>query len=90
MIIIPIFMPQPRLGFYTRSVEEKQQITARREAVLYVLKHNSELTLQEVSIKANQDIRTTQAILTALKKNGMVESEFTPTGKLWRLTNDRT
>lgn len=88
MIFIPIFMPMPRLGFYIRSLEENQQIAARREAVLYVLKQNSELTLQEIAIKTNQDIKTTQAILTVLKKNGMVESEFAPKGKLWRLIND--
>ena len=84
MILIPIFMPLPRLGFYTPSLKETQLIVARRETVLSTLKDGSELTLQEVAIKANQDIRTTEAILTVLKRYGKVESVYTERGKLWR------
>lgn len=85
MILMPIFMPQPKMGFYIRSLEENMKVTARREAVLQVLSENDNLTLQDIVIKTNQDIRTTQAILTVLKKCGKVESLYTEQGKLWRI-----
>ena len=85
MILIPIFMPQPKLGFYVHSLEEKMKVAARREAVLQVLSENENLTLQDVAVKTNQDVRTIQAILTALKKYGKVESVYTEKGKLWRI-----
>ena len=84
MILIPVFMPQPKVGFYIRSLEEREKIAARREAVLLVVTQHNGLTLQEIAIKTNQDIRTTQAILTVLKKYGKIESEYTQQGKLWR------
>lgn len=85
MILMPIFMPQPKLGFYVHSLEEKMKVAARREAVLQVLSENDDLTLQDVAVKTNQDIRTTQVILTTLKKYGKVESIHTEKGKLWRI-----
>ena len=85
MILIPIFMPQPKLGFYIHSLEAKMEVAARREAVLQVLSENDNLTLQDVAVKTSQDVRTTQAILTALKKYGKVESVYTEKGKLWRI-----
>ena len=84
MILIPIFMPRPKVGFYIRSLEEKMEVAARREAVLQVLSTNDNLTLQDIAVKTNQDIRTTQAILTVLKKYGKIESIYTKQGKLWR------
>ena len=84
MILIPIFMPQPKLGFYIYSLEEKMKVAARREAVLQVLSENENLTLQDIAVKTNQDVRTTQAILTTLKKYGKVESIYSEQGKLWR------
>ena len=84
MILMPIFMPQPKVGFYIRSLEEKMAITARREAVLQVVNENDNLTLQDIAVKTNQDIRTTQAILTVLQKCGKIESIYTEQGKLWR------
>lgn len=84
MILMPIFMPQPKVGFYIRSLEEKIAITARREAVLQVVNENDNLTLQDIAVKTNQDIRTTQAILTVLQKYGKIESIYTEQGKLWR------
>ena len=84
MILMPIFMPQPKIGFYIRSLEEREKIAARREAVLLVVTQHNGLTLQEIASKTNQDIRTTQAILTVLKKYGKIESEYTQQGKLWR------
>ena len=85
MILIPIFMPQPKLGFYIHSLEAKMEVADRREAVLQVLSENDNLTLQDVAVKTSQDVRTTQAILTALKKYGKVESVYTEKGKLWRI-----
>ena len=85
MITIPLFMPQPKVGFYIYSLEKKMEITARREAVLQILRENSDLTLQDIAIKTNQDVRTTQAILTVLKRYDKVESSYTEKGKLWRI-----
>lgn len=85
MILIPIFMPQPKVGFYIHSLENKMEVAARREAVLQVLSENNNLTLQDIAVKTNQDIRTTQAIVTVLKKYGKIESIYTEQGKLWRV-----
>lgn len=84
MILIPIFMPQPKLGFYIHSLEEREKVIARREAVLLVVTQHNGLTLQEIAIKTNQDIRITEAILTVLKRYGMIESVYTKQGKIWR------
>ena len=84
MILLPIFMPQPKVGFYIHSLKEREKITTRREAVLLVVTQHNGLTLQEIAIKTNQDIRTTEAILTVLKKYGMIESVYTKQGKIWR------
>lgn len=78
-------MPQPKVGFYIHSLEENMKIAARREAVLQVLGENDNLTLQDIAVKTNQDIRTVQAILTVLKKYGKIESIYTEQGKLWRV-----
>ena len=85
MILIPIFMPQPKIGCYIPSLEEKREIEAQREVVLRVLEENNNLTLQDIAVKTNQDIRTTQAILTVLKRYGKIESVYTEQGKLWRV-----
>lgn len=85
MILIPIFMPKPVVGFYTPSREEKMKITARREAVLQVLNKSDNLTLQDIAVKTKQDIKTTEAILTVLKRHGKIESIYTEQGKLWRI-----
>jgi Fe2+ or Zn2+ uptake regulation protein len=85
MVLMPIFMPQSKVGFYIRFLEEKMEITARREVVLQVLGENDNLTLQDITAKTNQDIRTTQAMLTVLKKYGKIESICTKQGKLWRI-----
>lgn len=49
------------------------------------LSKNDNLTLQDIAVKTNQDIRTTQAILTVLKKYGKIESIYIEQGKLWRV-----
>ena len=85
MILMPIFMPKPKVGFYIHSLEKTMEVTARREAVLQVLSENDNLTLQDIAVKTNQDIRTTQAIVTVLKKYGKIESIYTEQGKLWRV-----
>lgn len=78
-------MPEPKVGFYIYSPEKKMEIAARREAVLQVLSENDNLTLQDITVKTNQDIRTTEAILTVLKRYGKIESFCTEQGKLWRI-----
>ena len=84
MILLLNPIPQPKSSFYIKSLEENTIIAARREAVLSIVSQNNGLTLQEIAIKANQDIYTTQAILTVLKRYGKIESEYTQRGKLWR------
>lgn len=88
MILLLNFMPQPKLSFYTKSLEENAIITAQREAVLSVINQSNGLTLQEIAIKTNQDIRITEAILTVLKRYGMIESVYTKQGKIWREKNN--
>lgn len=78
-------MPQPQAGFSIYSPEKKMEIAARRETVLQVLSENNGLTLQEIAVKTNQNIRTTEAILAVLKRYGKIESIYTEQGKLWRI-----
>lgn len=85
MILIPIFMPQPKIGTYVRSSAEQEKIAAKREVILSTLDKNNGLTLQEIAVKTKQDIRTTEAILTVLKRYGKIESVYTEQGKLWRI-----
>lgn len=85
MILMPIFMPKPKIGCYIYPPEKKMEVAARREAVLQVLNENDNLTLQDIAVKTNQDIRTTQAILTVLKKYGKIENVYTEQGRLWRV-----
>lgn len=85
MILIPIFIPQPKVGSNIHSLGEKRKIEARRKAVLQALSKNDNLTVKDIAIKTKQDIQTTQAILTVLKKYGKIESICTEQGKLWRL-----
>ena len=84
MILLLNPIPQPKSSFYIKSLEENTIIAARREAVLSIVSQNNGLTLQEIAIKANQDIHTTQAILTVLKRYGMIESAYTKQRKIWR------
>ena len=85
MIIIPLFMPCPKIGFYTYSLEEKMKITARREVVLQVLRESGALTAQEIADKVNLDGRTIQAILAVLKKYGNIESSIIDDRKVWKV-----
>lgn len=71
---------------YIISKEEKKKIIDRRNAVLTVLKSNNlGLTMREIANKVGYDIRTTQAILTALVKNGEIITFSTESGRLWRI-----
>lgn len=85
MILIPIFIPQPKAGSNIHSLGEKRKIEARRKTVLQVLSKNDNLTVKDIAVKTNQDIQTTQAVLTVLKKYGKIESVNTEQGKLWRV-----
>ena len=85
MIFIPIFIPKPTISYYEISEEDREQIQANREDILNVLIVNPQgLTMQEIAVKINKEVRKINAILTVLKRNGQVESEFTNNGKIWR------
>ena len=85
MILIPIFMPKPKISTYNYSEVEREKIIFKRAAVLSVLNQNNNLTMQEIAKKTNQDIRSTEAILIVLKKYGKIESVYTEQGRLWRV-----
>lgn len=81
-----IFFYKPEVCTYIISKEEKKKIIDRRNAVLTVLKSNNlGLTMREIANKVGYDIRTTQAILTALVKNGEIITFSTESGRLWRI-----
>lgn len=84
MILIPIFMPKPKISTYNYSEVEREKIIFKRAAVLSVLNQNNNLTMQEIAKKTNQDIKSTEAILTVLKKHGKIESIYINHKKLWR------
>lgn len=74
---------------YTTSEEERQKIIDRRNAVLTVLKSNNlGLSMREIANKVGYDMRSTEAILTVLAKNGEIISFFTETGRLWRIYDE--
>lgn len=81
-----IFFYKPKICSYIISKEEKQKIIDRRNAVLAILKNsNSALTVREIANKVGYDIRSTQAILTVLAKNGEIITFSTENGRLWRI-----
>ena len=85
MIFIPIFIPKPTIDYYEISKEDKERIQANRKDILNVLTVNPQgLTLQEIAVKTNKEVCKVSSILTVLKRNGQVESEFTNNGKIWR------
>ena len=90
MIFIPIFMPMPQIGYATISKEDQERVQANRDDVLNVLIVNPQgLTIQEIARKTNKEVRKVNAILTVLKCNGQVESEFIDNGKVWRARYER-
>ena len=84
MIFIPIFMPRPSIGYVSMSKEDKERIQNNRNDVLEALKNTSGLTIQDIAVKTKREVRQVSAILTVLKRNNQVESEYTEKGKLWR------
>ena len=85
MIFIPIFMPRPSIGVSAASAEDKKRIQNNRNDVLNALQNASTgLTIQDIAVKTNKEVRQVSAILTVLKRNNQVESEYTNSGKLWR------
>ena len=86
MIYLNIPNNMPKICRYIISEEERQKTIDRRNAVLTVLKSNIfGLTMQEIASKVGYDIRTTQAILTVLVKNGEIITFSTENGRLWRI-----
>ena len=85
MIVIPIFMPMPKIGYSAISKDDQERIQANREDILNVLIVNPQgLTTQEIAVRANKEVRRVSAILTVLKRNGQAESEFIDDRKVWR------
>lgn len=85
MILIPIFMNKPSFGYTVASKEDKEIIQHRRDDILNILKVNPNgLTIQDIAIKTNKEVRQVSAILTVLKKHGKVYSIYTNSGKLWK------
>ena len=85
MIFIPIFMPRPSIGVSAVSAEDKKRIQNNRNDVLNALQNTSTgLTIQDIAIKTNKEVRQVNAILTVLQRNSQVESKYTNSGKLWR------
>lgn len=85
MIVIPIFMPQPSVGYASMSKEDKERIQNNRNDVLKALQNTSGITIQDIAVKTKKEVRQVSAILTVLKRNNQVKSEYTEKGKLWRL-----
>jgi hypothetical protein len=85
MIFIPIFMPQPSVGYASVSKEDRERIQNNRNYVLKALQNTSGLTIQDIAVKTKKEVRQVNAILTVLKRDNQVESEYTEKGKLWRL-----
>jgi DNA-binding transcriptional ArsR family regulator len=85
MIFIPIFMPQPSVGYASVSKEDRERIQNNRNDVLKALQNTSGLTIQDIAVKTKKEVRQVSAILTVLKRDNQVESEYTEKGKLWRL-----
>lgn len=82
MIFIPIFMLKPSAGI---PEEDKKRVQANREDILNVLMVNPNgLTIQEIAKKTNKEVHQVSGVLTVLKRNNQVESEFTNNGKIWR------
>lgn len=84
MIIIPIFMPRPSVGYASMSKEDRERIQNNRNDVLKALQNTSGLTVQDIAVKTQRETHQVSAILTVLKRNNQVESEYTEKGKLWR------
>ncbi len=85
MIFMPIFMPRPSVGYASVSEEDRERIQNNRNNVLEALQNTSGLTVQDIAVKTQKEVRQVSAILTVLKRNNQVESEYTEKGKLWRV-----
>jgi predicted transcriptional regulator len=84
MIVIPIFMPRPSIGYASISKEDRERIQNNRNDVIKALQNTSGLTIQDIAAKTKREVRQVSAILTVLKRDNQVESEYTEKGKLWR------
>jgi predicted transcriptional regulator len=85
MIYIPIFRQLPTIGTYIVSEEQKQEIENKRNKVINILKsHKDGLTVRAIATQAGYDIRSTQAILAVLTKQGKIESVQDKQRKIWK------
>jgi hypothetical protein len=67
------------------SKEDRERIQNNRNDVLEALKNTSGLTIQDIAVKTKKEVRQVSAILTVLKRDNKIESEYTEKGKLWRV-----
>jgi DNA-binding transcriptional ArsR family regulator len=78
-------MPRPSIGYASISKEDRERIQNNRNDVLKALQNTSGLTIQDIALKTKKEVRQVSAILTVLKRDNQVESEYTEKSKLWRL-----
>ncbi len=68
--------------FYERKLRKR-----RRQVIDAMAKHPEGATLQTIAVEAGLDIRTTQAIVTVLMKQGLILTSYQNNGKIWRIVN---
>lgn len=68
--------------FYQRRLRKNRQ-----KVLNAVKKYPNGTNLQSIAVECGFEIRKTQAILTLLKKNGLVESFYENNSKIWRIVN---
>ena len=68
--------------FYERKLRK-----LRRQVIDAMAKHPEGATLQTIAVEAGLDIRTTQAIVTVLMKQGLILTSYQNNSKIWRIVN---
>lgn len=69
-----------KFWFYHRRLRKDRQ-----KVLNAVKKYPNGINLQPIAVECGFDIRKTQAILTVLKKNGLVETLYENNGKIWKI-----
>ena len=66
----------------------QRKLKKRRKQVIDAMaKHPEGATLQTIAVEAGLDIRTTQAIVTVLMKQGLILTSYQNNSKIWRIVN---
>lgn len=85
MIIIPLYMNNFNISTQVVSPEEKEARLAVRNKVITLLQEHTSLTTKEIANAIEKDVRATNGLLTAMKKQGKINSTLTDCGRIWRL-----